>query len=449
MLIRALCLILSLLMVLPAPAIVSATVYWASPTGSNTATCADIDSAGTAEAPGSDPGSYGTIGRAAACANTAGDVVNIKAGTYTGTNHKITSGAMFASGSSDSVRTVIQGNPGGAVPQINIPNWFTTDEASSTHRNYFTLQDVSVSGSGGGDSGGGELSIEGAYILVQRVTITNSYNMNIASFTGSDSANNHHHVYRNNSLQNAGSGDGCGYGIYDNADDVTIENNEIFGGKCGGVQVYADSFPADRPLIRNNYIHDIAKATQANVLNLCFGIAVNGADAVAYNNILDGSGCGGGASGDGIDAGYQTSNVLKAYNNIIYGWAGYGINYGHFATTTGNLATNNLIVGNGGTIANASSNGSSITNTTNRTTGSITDCTGTLPDFTHKVGSACIDAGTSVATVTDDHIGTARPQNSVFDIGAYEYIVSAGGGSGGMSETPSWSSPRRHPLFNR
>lgn len=199
MLIRALSLILALLMILPAPSIVGATVYWADPTGSNTAVCTDIDSAGTASAPGSDPGSYGTIGRAAACATAAGDVVNVKAGTYTGTNNKITSGAMFASGSSDSVRTIIQGNPGGAVPQINIPNWFTTDEASGTHRNYFTLQDVSISGSGGADSGGAELSIEGAYILVQRVTITNSYNMNIASFTATDSANNHHHVYRSNS----------------------------------------------------------------------------------------------------------------------------------------------------------------------------------------------------------------------------------------------------------
>lgn len=432
MLIRAVSLILSLLMVLPAPSIVSATVYWASSAGSNTANCGDIDSVGTAESPGSDPGSYGTIGRAAACANTAGDVVNIKAGTYTGTNHKITSGAMFASGSSDSVRTVVQGNPGGAVPQINIPNWFTTDEASGTHRNYFTLQDVSVSGSGGSDGGGGELSIEGAYIIVQRVTITDSYNMNIASFTATDSANNHHHVYRHNSLQNAGSGDGCGYGIYDNADDVTVEYNEVYGGKCGGVQIYSDSFPADNPIVRYNYFHDIAKATQASVLNLCFGVAVNGANAQVYNNIIDGSGCGGGASGDGIMAGFETTNVLKAYNNIIYGWAGYGISYGLFATTSGNLATNNLIVGNGGTIANVSANGSSITNTTNRTTGSITDCTGTLPDFTHKVGSSCIDAGTSVATVTDDYIGTSRPQNGTYDIGAYEYLVSvSSSGSGG------------------
>lgn len=48
-----------------------------------------------------------------------------------------------------------------------------------------------------------------------------------------------------------------------------------------------------------------------------------------------------------------------------------------------------------------------------------------------------------------DYISTARPQNSVFDIGAYEYIVSAGGGSGGMSQTPAWDSPRRSPFWKR
>ena len=429
MLIRILSVILSAFMVLPAP-VWAANVYWASSTGSNVIACASILSTGTSAAPGSDPGSYGTIGRAAACATTAGDVVNIKAGTYTSSNDRITSGAMFTSGSSDSVRTIIQGNPGGAVPQINVPNWFTTDESSGTHRNYFTIQDVSVSGSGGADGGGCEIGIEGAYILVQRVTITNSYNMNICSFSGtSASANNHDHVVKNNSLQGAGSGDGCGYGLYSNASNVTFEHNEVFGGKCGGVQIYADDFAVDNPIIRANYIHDIAKATQANVLNLCFGIAVNGANAKVYNNIVDGAGCAGGGAGDGISAGYRTTNVLLAYNNIIVNWNGYGINHGLFATTSGSEAKNNIILSNtSGSIGNASANGSSITTATNKTTGSLTDCTVSTSDFTHKTGSSCLDVGTTVATVADDYIGTSRPQNGIYDQGPYERIVSEGGG---------------------
>jgi len=53
-----------------------------------------------------------------------------------------------------------------------------------------------------------------------------------------------------------------------------------------------------------------------------------------------------------------------------------------------------------------------------------------------------------LALLSFDYIGTARPQNSTFDIGAYEYIVAAGG-SGGMTTTPAWDTPRRFHLWRR
>ena len=43
-------------------------------------------------------------------------------------------------------------------------------------------------------------------------------------------------------------------------------------------------------------------------------------------------------------------------------------------------------------------------------------------DFSLLVTSDAIDAGQTIAGVTDDIIGTSRPQNSVYDIGAYEYV---------------------------
>jgi len=431
MLIRSLSLILALLMILPAPSIVGATVYWASSTGNNAAVCGTISSVGTSSAPGSDPGSYGTIGRAATCASAAGDIVNIKAGTYTSGNDRIGSSAIPASGTSTSNYTYIQGNPGGAVPQINLSNWLTFDEQSGTNRNYVVIQDVSVSGSGGADGGGAELAVEGIGILIQRVTITSSYNMNIASFTPtSASANNTGLTVQNSSLQGAGVGDGCGYALYSNAPNTTFQNNEVFGGKCGGLQIYSDEYAVDNAVVRNNYFHDIAKATQVSVLNLCFGVAVNGANALVYNNIIDGAGCAGGGAGDGISAGYRATNVLLAYNNTVVNWNGYGINYGLFATTSGNEAKNNILLNNAsGTIGNASANGSSITSTTNRTTGAVTDCQTSLSDPHQIVASPCIDAGTTVAAVTDDYFGTARPQGSLYDIGPGESIVVASSNS--------------------
>ena len=99
----------------------------------------------------------------------------------------------------------------------------------------------------------------------------------------------------------------------------------------------------------------------------------------------------------------------------------------------------------------AISNSGTNTTLSNNTTGTPSFTNAVGDDFTLQSGSDARDAGTDVsaAGVTTDYIGTARPQNSVFDIGAYEYIVSQGGASGGMSETPSWSSPRRSPLWRR
>lgn len=419
-------LVLCAFMVLPAP-VWAANVVWASSSGNHSVTCANATSVGTSAAPGSDPGVYATIGKGATCLN-AGDVLNIKCdGNYTGGNHQIGNSQIFPSGTDDTHRTIIQGDPScGTKPQINIPNWFTTDESSGTHRNYFTVQDVSVSGSGGSDGGGCEIGIEGAFILVQRVTITNSYNMNICSFSGtSASANNHDHIIQYSSLQNAGSGDGCGYGIYSNASKVKFRFNQVFGGKCGGAQIYADDFAVDDSEVQGNYFHDIAKATQANVLNLCFGVAVNGANARVWNNIIDGAGCAGGGAGDGISAGYRATNVLLAYNNIIVNWNGYGINHGLFVTTSGSEAKNNIILNNvSGSIGNASANGSSITTATNKTTGVLTDYIVSSSDFHQKPGSTTIDAGTTVAIVLDDYYGVSRPQGGTYDIGVGELPVS-------------------------
>lgn len=65
----------------------------------------------------------------------------------------------------------------------------------------------------------------------------------------------------------------------------------------------------------------------------------------------------------------------------------------------------------------------------------FTSVTSGAEDFTLLSGTnALVDVGATLGTVTDDIIGTARPQNSVYDIGAFERIA-AGGGSSGTSTT--------------
>lgn len=70
-------------------------------------------------------------------------------------------------------------------------------------------------------------------------------------------------------------------------------------------------------------------------------------------------------------------------------------------------------------------------------------------DYTLASGSAARDTGATLASVTNDLLAVARPQNSLYDKGAYEYVVSAGGGSGGQSQSPAWDTPRRFHLWRR
>ena len=46
-------------------------------------------------------------------------------------------------------------------------------------------------------------------------------------------------------------------------------------------------------------------------------------------------------------------------------------------------------------------------------------------DYSLNTNSPCVDKGVTVATVTTDYIGTARPQGSAYDIGSFELVPSS------------------------
>lgn len=108
--------------------------------------------------------------------------------------------------------------------------------------------------------------------------------------------------------------------------------------------------------------------------------------------------------------------VLTVKNNIMY--SSSGVLY-HQATMPASVLSfvcdHNLFYGNGSYSDSECSSGaiSSDPLYTNTTT----------EDFTLQSGSPAKDAGTTVALVTKDFDGLTRPQNSVYDIGAYEYEV--------------------------
>lgn len=90
----------------------------------------------------------------------------------------------------------------------------------------------------------------------------------------------------------------------------------------------------------------------------------------------------------------------------------------------------------GGAAANGNNNASSDTSQATDYTAGISSVAGSAvfvsvtpgaEDFTLKSGAnALVDAGATLATVTEDIIGTSRPQGSSYDIGAFERIVASG-----------------------
>jgi hypothetical protein len=422
--------LLTLLLLLPTVS-AHATVYWASSSGNNSATCSDIDSVGTADAPGTDPGSYGTILRAAVCATAAGDVVNIKAGTYT-TNLKIHTGSnctgtCLKAGTSTN-RTYLQGDPGGARPVIQSTTGFLfmPGEVVGQGRDFLTIRYLDIDGSpeGGSDAGISTVALGGANIIFEHNIIRNSAHHPM-THRGESSTGL---IVRYNDIYGYGNEVGGGYCIYAGASGITWEYNKCHDAKGGGPHLSNSTFRIDNTVMRYSSVYNMSMGTAPwAAAPGCFGVVANGLNVQIYNNYLDGASCLSGASGSGIAHGYKSGATSKIYNNTVKNWRSSCIAYGNFIVTTSNDIKNNICMGNvGGNIRNESANGSTFTSATNACSSTtncgtsplviaaITACTVSTTDPTQKSGSSCIDQGTAIS-------GHAF-NGSAPDIGAFETI---------------------------
>jgi hypothetical protein len=108
-----------------------------------------------------------------------------------------------------------------------------------------------------------------------------------------------------------------------------------------------------------------------------------------------------------------------------------------FAFTLKNVAVFGFTADTSGTISATTCYTDDSTPTTGFTTVAYNTSTGsgfqntavTTADFRIKTGSALLDVGTTDTTyAATDIAGTARPQGSAYDVGAWELVASAGGG---------------------
>lgn len=422
-------------LLLVGPPVTSATIYWAATTGSNTAACTNIDSVGTADAPGTDPGAYGTIGRAAECATAAGDIVNVKSGTYTSSQHRIdtafsggtVTAAGFKSGTSDSVRTYVQGNPSEAKPVIRGFRFYCTFKGAS--RNYITIRHIVLDENNGGGTCSATIGVEGQNVIITDVEIYNSLDMNILIGTSCISSSCTHTEASgariiNNILHHAG-GDGTGYGVYTTQNNTTIERNDIYSFKGYAIHAYSDFGSVNGSTIQYNYIHAASRATLVTGFTTCSGIVVTGSSSLISRNIIDLSTCqaDADASSAGVLVGFNSDASAAISHNTIYKSRGYGVRIG--ATPTGaQTIYNNIMFGNVGTAVsispsftgsvaythNACESGALCATSGKVAIAALTDITASLSDFTHRAGSAGIDAGRDLG----------EPTNGLPDLGPFE-----------------------------
>lgn len=402
------------------------TYYWASSGGSNAAVCTDIDST----AIGTDPGSYGTIGQAARCATVAGDVVVVKAGTYTSTNHRIDTAnagnidpGEFVSGTSDSVRTKIVGDPAGARPLIKINGSFycTYD---TVERNYITLQYLEIDG----DYAPGcsaAIQVSGHHVIVDDVIIYEFNTSAIAytSSTGSNTAKAAFGIVRNSVVhdlqQTAGAGTSNGYAVYCQSTDVLIENNEFYNTKAYAVHCYTGTanYP-NNAIVRDNYIHDVRPAT----LDFCGGILLYGTGHQVYRNrVVNTTAMCPTATVSEAGIALKGTSSASIDNNLVINPRGHGIHIGANVITGSTFVRNNILwdirnnaINRDATPTythNACTSAQTCATTGKVTLSALTDCTASTSVYTQKAGSTCVNVGTDAGL---GHNGT-KP-----DIGPYE-----------------------------
>lgn len=389
---------------------------------------------------GSDGTSYATLSAGLAGTTTAGDNLWVRSGTYTST---IVSADYTAGGSSWGTAITIGGCPVAVCgsdekPTVNSTAGNLVNLTSSTNK-YTILTRLILDGvnQSSADLNNQLVRWTADHIRFDNVEIKNAKGHAgacIETATGSEVINSK--LYDNGLFS---VGDNLGNALYWSCDSGLIEKNEFYGNDYASVWLN----PGSNNIIRKNKTHD-----QRNWINF------SGSSNLVYDELVYD------LTGNLMSISYDCapaspcSTLNKIYNNTIYNQAALAVEIGSFYGADSNEWKNNILhctstsvvpfkvygadddtnVITFNRIYNCAAIADSGTGTTiaNNTTTDPSFTNAAAKDFTLPSGSNARDAGTDVsASVPDDYLGTTRPQNGTFDIGAYEYLVSLPPGASG------------------
>jgi parallel beta-helix repeat protein len=210
-----------------------------------------------------------------------------------------------------------------------------------------------------------------------------------------------------------------GYGMYLQGQHYTVSGNTVVHSYGHGIHVYNEE--ADQPgyyIIEKNVIYNnghndygagyIPPYDEDGQTFGCGIIAVLGSDdqsTIIRNNIVY----------DNLQSGIRVeANGAKVYNNTVYSNDDYGIYVSNWWTNPV-LSRNNILYLN----TDGNSFGTSTQDHNLTTDPSFVNAP---TDFYLLSSSSAIGTGATLTEVTTDIDGTARPQGTGYDIGAYEYV---------------------------
>jgi len=388
--------------------------YWVRPTGTMSG-CTP-----STTPPATDAGYKSTIDAGLGCL-AAGNTLNIRAGTYSGSIRQ----TGWPSGSAGAYTTVQAYSGETAI----IPGFAMYGDANTHH---ILLKGITIDGTGLSPDNGGfnlwlahDITLDG--LVVHHVNNSNqlSETQNI--------------IIRNSTFRDGVSvctpgptyGDRW-YGLYvGKSSGLVVENNTFYNLPGGGVHAYsADITPFNTNMtIRNNIMHDMPTCGTSNIGGFLISDTSSGQayNNVIYNTLVTDAG----PKAPGMYLFSNASN-FNLYGNTVYS-AGYGILIESAVSGTINIKNNILSTNTLAPYFNSSSativadhnlcSTACGVGTANQTELATATFIAPGTNFNLKAGSLALNNGTPLASpYNTDIINISRPFGAGFDIGAYESI---------------------------
>lgn len=381
-----------------------AATYYVSPLGNDANSCASAQNSAQTN-------QKRTIAGGVACA-FPGDTVQIHGGTYTGANNTIDSQRFTVRSGTPSSRITIEGYPGERVTisPSNGQSGISLQNGSPAYLTFknFTIDMVNNVGAGAAN---GIYASGARSIWCDGIEVKNGDAFGVHHGTTPDFR------FINGSVHDvgaAGSASTEGHGLYVKSSDGLYENNEVYNNQGYGFHVYNNAgthADPSRNILRNNRIYGNGVHGSP-----AYAIVITWGDGnLVINNLIY-------RNRGGIVV-YTGASNTGIYNNTIYGNNDEGVVLQYYSA--GTTVRNNIIHANGAGIVDHGGTAAPLSDHNLMTNPSFVNAS--TGDFRLQAGSAALNAGVAIASVTDDFARTPRPQQGAYDIGAFEFVGSSTG----------------------